>query len=70
MSIVEDVVAPWVVLGDFNSTFNPHDRNKQITKASICSMNKFCLTIDNCLLVDASFQGAPFTWQMGTFLRD
>lgn len=54
----------WAV-GDFNSLLNDHERNKGPTKSSVRSMRAFKNTVSDCDLIDAGFQGYPYTWHHG-----
>lgn len=61
-AIIEDA---WVVLGDFNSITGAHERKGGAMNFTTRGMWSFCDMIQNCNLLDAGFQGSPFTWKNG-----
>lgn len=54
-----------MVLGDFNSIAADHERKGGAPNFAIRSMRNFCSMIQECNLLDASFQGSKFTWKSG-----
>lgn len=56
---------PWAIIGDFNSTLSSQDRMGGSQNPSQRGCDDFRGMVQNCNLVDAGFQGPPFTWQMG-----
>lgn len=61
--LTDTVDEPWVVLGDFNSIMAPHKRKGGSSNFSDRNMISFCNMIQSCDLLDAGFQGSPFTWK-------
>lgn len=53
------------MVGDFNALLHDHERNKRPTRASERSLAAFKETIIACDLIDAGFQGYPYTWKHG-----
>lgn len=63
--VIGDIDSPWAVVGDFNALLHDHERNKGPTRSSKRSMAGFKDTIAECYLIDAGFQGYPYTWKNG-----
>lgn len=63
--IAEGMNDPWAIIGDFNSTLSDQDRIGGSQNPSQRGCNDFKNMVKNCELVDAGFQGPPFTWQRG-----
>lgn len=63
--VSNDIEVPWAVVGDFNSLMHVHERNKQPTRSAMMSMTTFKKTVQECDLIDAGFQGYPYTWHHG-----
>lgn len=60
---------PWMVLGDFNTIVASHERKGGSSNFSDRSQLSFRNMIDLCDLVDAGFQGSPFTWKHGNLFQ-
>ncbi|XP_061348788.1 uncharacterized protein LOC133294125 [Gastrolobium bilobum] len=60
-SIAQEIVGPWLVLGDFNSILNASEKigGKEVNESSLIDMQR-CLT--SC---DIGFKGPGFTWKRG-----
>lgn len=67
--IAESMEDPWVVLGDFNSIMANHERRGGSPNFAIRGMRKFYDMIHACNLLDAGFQGSPFTWRHGRLFQ-
>lgn len=60
---------PWVVLGDFNAILADHERRAGSPNFSIRGMHGFREMVQSCCLMDAGFQGSPFTWKHGNLFQ-
>lgn len=61
--LAETIDQPWSVLGDFNAIFTDEERRGGASSPSTMGFRDM---ISNCNLVDAGFQGSPFTWRNGS----
>lgn len=68
-TLAEDIQDPWVVLGDFNAILADHERRGGSHNFSIRGMAGFREMIQQCNLLDAGFQGSPFTWRHGNLFQ-
>lgn len=64
-AIADNMEEPWVILGDFNSIMVSHERRGGAPNFATRGMQNFCNMIHDCNLLDAGFQGSPFTWRHG-----
>lgn len=60
---------PWVVLGDFITICRSHERKGGSANPFIRSSMAFNNMIYDCDLIDAGFQGSPFTWKHGNLFQ-
>lgn len=60
-----DIDIPRAVVGDFNSLLHDHEINKRPTRSAIRCMSSFKNTVHECDLINAGFQGYPYTWHHG-----
>lgn len=60
---------PWVVLGDFNCIGADHERKGGSTNFSHRGMLQFRNMLQSCNVMDAGFQGSPFTWKHGNLFQ-
>lgn len=63
--IVDDMEEPWMVLGDFNAILTNCERKGGAQNFSTRGMQNFKNMVQECHLIDAGFQGNPFTWKHG-----
>lgn len=63
--IADSMDDDWMVLGDFNSITNANERKVGVVNFASRGMRSFCNMIQHCNLLDAGFQGSPFTWKHG-----
>lgn len=62
LSRISDTVdEAWVVLRDFNTIYAPHERKRGSSNFSDRSSLSFRNMINDCNLIDAGYQGSPFT---------
>ncbi|XP_061344063.1 uncharacterized protein LOC133290032 [Gastrolobium bilobum] len=62
--ISQEMVGPWIVLGDFNSVQKGCEKVGG-KEASLISMNEMNSCLMNCELEDIGFKGPNFTWKRG-----
>lgn len=60
------VSGAWAVIGDFNSSISLHERRVGGVVQPHKDSYKFRSTMQECELIDAGFQGHPFTWKKGS----
>lgn len=63
------VTSPWALAGDFNAILEANERKGGAQSPSLRGMIDFQNFVGDCDLVDAGFQGSPFTWQGGGLLQ-
>lgn len=56
---------PWMVTSDFNTIINDGERKGGATNYCNCGILGFREMVQDCELLDAGFQGCPFTWKKG-----
>lgn len=59
----------WAVLGDFNCILTDSERKGGANLPSNRGRNGFRKTLHGCYLIDAWFQGSPFTWRKGSLFQ-
>lgn len=67
--LAETIDQPWSVLGDFNAILTDEERRGGASSPSTRGRQGFRDMISDCNLVDAGFQGSPFTWRNGSLFQ-
>lgn len=63
--LADSIHLPWVILGDFNVILTDAERKGGSNNPSPRGRQDFQNMIQGCELIDAGFQGSPFTWRKG-----
>lgn len=53
------------MIGDFNCTLSSHERRGGVCSQPHRDMDMFRSVLQECDLIDAGFQGEPYTWKKG-----
>lgn len=64
LGIADSVSGAWALMGDFNCTLNEHERRGGAQVHVHRDSGKFRFILQECELIDAGFQGDPFTWKL------
>lgn len=59
----------WAIVGDFNAILAANERSGGSSNPNIRGMLDFQNLVNDCDLVDAGYQGCPFTWKGGNLLQ-
>lgn len=63
--LTSDINSPWALLGEFNSTLHVHEMCGGVVNPSLRGILGFQKVLNGCELIDAGFQGYPFTRKRG-----
>lgn len=69
LHLANSVTESRVVLGDFNAIPGDHERRGGSQNFSVRGMSGFREMVQGCHLIDAGFQGSPFTWKHGNLYQ-
>lgn len=64
-NLASSVTDAWAVIGDFNCTLSNHERRGGSVAYPHRDIEMFGCTLQDCDLIDARFQGDPYTWKKG-----
>lgn len=64
-----EFLGPWALLGDFNSILYDHEKLGGSARNSWRDSARFHEVVNDCGLIDAGYQGPPFTWLKGALME-